>query len=66
MDPEDSNQVARPSSPVYDLPTQMIIWRRRVYHEESAFSLEIRWHPKKGEIITTEHPRTLPFKAADE
>jgi hypothetical protein len=34
-------------------------------HEESGFSLKILWHPKKGEIITTEHPRTLSFKAAD-
>jgi hypothetical protein len=43
----------------------IIAWRRRVYHEESAFSLEIRWHPKTREISKTEHPRTLPRKTAD-
>jgi hypothetical protein len=43
----------------------IIAWRRRVYHEESSFSLEIRWHPKTGEIIQTKHPRTLPLITAD-
>jgi hypothetical protein len=43
----------------------IIAWRRRVYHEGSGFSLEIRWHPKTGEITRTEHPRTLPLKTAD-
>jgi hypothetical protein len=43
----------------------IIAWRRRVYHEESGFSLEIRWHPKTGEIIQTKHPRTLPLITAD-
>jgi len=64
-DLKDGDQVARAESAVSYFPMEMVLWRRRVYHGESTFSLEIRWHPKTGEIIRTEHPRTLPFKAAD-
>ena len=46
-------------------PFTIIAWRRRVYHEGSGFSLEIRWDPKKREIIRTEHPCTLSLKDAD-
>jgi hypothetical protein len=66
MAPGDSHQVAHANSPVYDkVPTQMIIWRRRAYHEESAFSVQIRWHPKTGEITTVTYPSIMLLETAD-
>jgi hypothetical protein len=65
MVPGGSNQVARPNSPVWDVPTQMIIWRRRAYHEGSAFSVQVRWHPKTGEITTIAFPSNMPLETSD-
>src|SRR5262245_49987170 len=62
---EYNNQVARASSPVYYVQMQMVLWRRRVYHEGNAFSVQVRWHPKTGEITTITYPSNMPLETAD-
>jgi len=46
-------------------PIQGVLRHRRVCHEGSALSLEVRWHPETGETNAMVWPSTLPLKIAD-